>query len=110
MPSLQWGVERIFLELVEMEAEPRWFCPLERERILLSMSPFLSLVLRRLLKSWQGDLLDGVGDLLGLLERGGVISLCLDVKQLCEMGRCEVLQGDEDLLLLGDLELLELSG
>ena len=58
----------------------------------------------------QADLLDGVGDLLGLLEQAVVLSLCLDGERLGEIRCCVVLEGDDDLLVIGDLESLELSG
>ena len=48
--------------------------------------------------------------MLGLLERTGDLSLCLVGQRIGEMGHCEVLEGDDDLILLGDLDPLELSG
>ena len=45
------------------------------------MSLFLSLDLQRLLWSLQGDLLDGVGDLLGILQPGGATKFCLQFQR-----------------------------
>ena len=73
-------------------------------------SLFPSLYLLRLLRSLQGDVLAGDGFLLGLLKLGEVLSICLVGEWLREMERHEVLYGDDDLLLQGDIELLKLSG
>ena len=48
--------------------------------------------------------------MLALLEPTSNLSLCLVGERLGEMGHCEVLEGDDDLILLGDLDPLELSG
>ena len=58
----------------------------------------------------QLDILASVELMLCLLELGGVLSLCLVVEWLNKMGLHEVLEDDDDLFLLGDLELLQLSG
>ena len=101
---------RFYLLESEEEAKRRSFRPLEQELLLLSVSPSLSLGLSWLLRSLQGDLLAGDGFLLGNLKLGEVPSLCL-------VGECSVrwdvekslIEGEDDLLLLSDLELQELS-
>ena len=93
------GFSEVLSSWIRSGGKTWWFCPLEPEHLHLPVSPFLFLDLQQLLQiCWV------------FLSGLGVLSLCLVGERLGEMGHSEVLECEDDLILLGDLDTLELSG
>ena len=84
-----------------METEPQWLHPLEREQLLLSLFPLLSLDLGWLLWSLQWVFFSRCYSSAGSSGAVRTLLVCLGGVWLLKMERLEDLDGD--VLLLGDL-------